>query len=680
MKKIGSLLGIFLMLCMMFGCKKEMGDEMELLPVVAEFFCYEVSESVDAIAVDENGILYTTTYIETEEIIRDEVTGEWTEEIQRICVYDLDGTCLETVDVVMGNGTMQAMLIENDKLYAILHRTSEGVTLYEVDITTWAVTKLANLEEYSMVERLVPIGDYFYFLGNSELVNDKEYTLHPDVYSYTYSGEVIGRMDRTEENLMIEFLNVDFPIDIFKTKEDTLMIYQYTQEQGFGFLEFYPQELILQEAGWKKDAMALNNFSMCEDGYLCINEGNLYYGTVDGKEAQLSTRGALLRNPVIYVKGFAFYLNLKERSVERITVTDILKDNREIHFLTHETNVDMPFGCGYQMKQESMNMEAFALKLLAQDSDFDMYLFSSRDSNSYNMKENGVFYPLNEVKWVEQYLNACFPYIKEIATNEEGDIWMLPVKLMIPGLLYDKIYSKKQEIDFSTMNFSEFLLLTGQMKEKESEKVNNSIYLMVEAFFQQYIKQYESFDTELFRIYAEEIHTLYEKQGEWNNSQIIPIRNNGILQGTIPEFLYQYTLYTKDWIRYVGVVEELQEFDRIGIVPLPSISEETKNIGTLTFLAVNPQSENLKATLEYISTFARYMMQQENTLLLADETMYTDNAFMKACYELYANGEVYFAMDSEIYWNDFWKYLEDDMELEDLVKEIERKRKMYVEE
>ena len=39
-----------------------------------------------------------------------------------------------------------------------------------------------------------------------------------------------------------------------------------------------------------------------------------------------------------------------------------------------------------------------------------------------------------------------------------------------------------------------------------------------------------------------------------------------------------------------------------------------------------------------------------------------------------------FTTDSPNYWNDFWKYLEDDMELEDLVKEIERKRKMYVEE
>ena len=34
----------------------------------------------------------------------------------------------------------------------------------------------------------------------------------------------------------------------------------------------------------------------------------------------------------------------------------------------------------------------------------------------------------------------------------------------------------------------------------------------------------------------------------------------------------------------------------------------------------------------------------------------------------------------QIYWNDFFEYLEGNIELEKMIEEIERKRKIYVEE
>ena len=35
-------------------------------------------------------------------------------------------------------------------------------------------------------------------------------------------------------------------------------------------------------------------------------------------------------------------------------------------------------------------------------------------------------------------------------------------------------------------------------------------------------------------------------------------------------------------------------------------------------------------------------------------------------------------MDSNVYWKDFWNYIYGEMELEELVEGIERKRKIYV--
>ena len=108
------------------------------------------------------------------------------------------------------------------------------------------------------------------------------------------------------------------------------------------------------------------------------------------------------------------------------------------------------------------------------------------------------------------------------------------------------------------------------------------------------------------------------------------------------------------------------------------MSENIGNIGTVTLLAVNPNSKNLEFTLEYISAFCKYMMDQKDTFMLADETLYTDSPIIKEYYEVFKDGTVAFEMDSDIYWNDFWDYLNGEIELEEMIKEIDRKLRIYV--
>ena len=116
----------------------------------------------------------------------------------------------------------------------------------------------------------------------------------------------------------------------------------------------------------------------------------------------------------------------------------------------------------------------------------------------------------------------------------------------------------------------------------------------------------------------------------------------------------------------------------IGVSGMPKMSKDMGNVGTVTLLAVNPEAKNLEFTLEYISAFCKYMMDQKDTFMLKDETLYTDTPIIKEYYEVFKDGTVVFAMDSDIYWNDFWDYVEGNMELEEMIKEIERKRAIYV--
>ena len=356
MKKILIVLQLTVLILLLSGCKEKTDHKIETLNIPSDLFTYEETKEAEAIAVDENGLLYTATYKKTEKD-----SSDLEEDEQRICVYDLDGTCIEQVDVTMGNGTMQVMLIEEDTLYCVVPHVEKGMVLFAVDINTWEVEEVAELWEYHFVNRLVHIGDYFYMLGESELAEDKTYILHPDVYSFYYSGETVGRISIKAEEPQMEFLGVDFPVDMYKTKEDTLVVYQYTEENGFGFLEFNPKEDTLEEVGFKKSSTSLFGFSSCEEGYLFVKNEMLYYGTVEGMEAQIDINPVFLgSDPISYTKGFAFYLNQigDKNIVERVGIADVLKENREIRLLMSGSGIQEPYGHGYQ----SQNLEPILLK------------------------------------------------------------------------------------------------------------------------------------------------------------------------------------------------------------------------------------------------------------------------------------------------------------------------------
>ena len=144
---------------------------------------------------------------------------------------------------------------------------------------------------------------------------------------------------------------------------------------------------------------------------------------------------------------------------------------------------------------------------------------------------------------------------------------------------------------------------------------------------------------------------------------------------TMVDFYYDYCVYQWELHRYKDAVGD---WDAIGMTSMPKMEEGMANVGILTFLMVNPQSENLEDALQYISDFSKYMLKQKDSFLLADETTYTDTPFTKDCYDVYANGAIQFEMDFSIYVDQLLAYADGEMTLEDMVAEMERRRKVYV--
>ena len=236
----------------------------------------------------------------------------------------------------------------------------------------------------------------------------------------------------------------------------------------------------------------------------------------------------------------------------------------------------------------------------------------------------------------------------------------------------------EQEIDFSAMDYREFIAFTEKAELETPEKITN-VKTIVE-FFKQYLSVEDSFDTELFRRNAKQLKSLYQIAGKYITASIMPISKNGVVQGDLPKFFYEYMFSRSSLLHYAENVEQLGDLENVGMMAVPKVSKEVKNVGTCTFFAVNPQSDNLEATLSYLSTLCTYLMTQQDFFLLADESMYSDNSLIKEYYKLYEEGAIYFQMDEEVYIHVFMQYLEDEIELEEMIKEIERKREIYTKE
>lgn len=157
-------------------------------------------------------------------------------------------------------------------------------------------------------------------------------------------------------------------------------------------------------------------------------------------------------------------------SILQFHLKDVKCENKTLHYITAKTEVSEPFGCGYEMERSVLEMDKFALKVMALDKDFDVCFVDSDDSFSYNLRENGVFYPLNEIEGVQEYLDACFPYVRDAATDRNGNIWMLPLTVDICGLLVskeatDEILIKKD------MTYEEYCSAYEALSEEEKKVV-----------------------------------------------------------------------------------------------------------------------------------------------------------------------------------------------------------------
>lgn len=333
--------------------------------------------------------------------------------------------------------------------------------LYSSDIETGDTVEVCDFEGIAHVYKIAAVGDRLYWLGQSEEFRPFSEMLYPNEGGYvncSENGNVFGCID-ISTGVCTE-INISHPV-AFSERNGRIVIYAYEEDKGYYFYDNEAEKVICytNKLGQLSDFDIINdNNDFVFKDYDGSFGDSLAFSGMDGESgviqlddglwpSQFSSEGDYLcvqAAPTMTAMGsnekiYKYMINIStaDPPLRVITASDIIKQ-------------DPLFSCGFQIKTDSLTQESFSLTVLSLDKDYDMAMMSSSESYSAEIKDKGSFYPLNDIPGVEEYINRCFPSIKEAAADKNGDIWMLPISVDIPVLIYNEENCADKGIFFSS--------------------------------------------------------------------------------------------------------------------------------------------------------------------------------------------------------------------------------------
>ncbi len=651
--KRGLLSGILLFVLLCCGCGKEELEEnrknfSELISV------YPEEKMVMAYTADQEGYVYT---VSTQD-------GKYN-------LYQYDENQKLSFQYVFDDsiGNIHALSVENGTIYFAAERTFEqGILIFSLFMETKEIKSLAKYDFFDTVRqmflqdgRLYLLGARNYSLNAQKLGGNDGYYFCEDklIYYVLEEGESYG-------------VEIKYPINMAFTENGKLMVHAYVDKEGYQMLEYDPvQDSIKSIAAFEN--YQIGQFAVCNDGKNIIycydkNSRGLVLAPLSNlnDEAELCTFQQIASPAdikVFYQNGKVYLLN-RNYNVMSFPLADLYHENKTIRYIAPGFQIDAPYGCGYMMQREELSEDKFVLKILAQDTDYDLCLIDTINYKSYDLKKNDMFYPLNDVPGVEEYLDQCFPYVKEAATKEDGTIWMIPVAVYMPGLVVQEDTLKELGVPLRRdMTWLEFASMLASIPKENQELLLISRTVCSMLFFQQYFQRYHSIDQEAFRQNAAALQTIDP------DLKFLSYRED-------KRFLFYYCRYVFEYTS--SALRELYYGEDAKIYPMPRLSStDHTNTATCILLAVNPASDRLQETLSYISDYVNWQMSEKEAPLFFKEPVPEPGSFDEEIYTLYQNGEIAFTLDHEAYINGFYDMLDGKKSLEDYIDETEQKLKIY---
>lgn len=657
------------------GCK-----HVEVEPVAAlqdVWTEYKLTENMIAYTLDEEGNLYTLEWdmtvtagqadrmqkalagLTAEELAQmtpEELEALMSEEEDShfIRKYNAQGECILSVAVDSGaTSYVKTMAVQDGTVYFVAYITGNKTsTLYSCCLETAELTVVKELPYLKIVLRIIPMGDCLYLLGT----NVEGYGGPTDSRKYKHSGEKIFCYSLSEDRF--EELGIEEPLDMCPAEDGKFCIYAHIGEE-FGLL-LYDTSRDTMTVLAKTEEYKMHYVAYCSEQqaviYMSLSRGLvLSYFTDLDVECELYPDFGFQDNNICCVNGNVAVKTSAENTVIQFPLAQVKCENRTIRYIRPEMWGIDPFGCGYEIQHTELTQDKFALKVMALDKDFDLCYVNSYGSFGYSMKEYGVFYPLNDIPRIQEYLDACFPYVKEAATDVDGNIWMLPIAVDIPGVVVKKD-ATDEVILKENMTYEEYCREYEALSPEEKKWAIAPDYY-AEKFINHYILDRGTIDTEEFRNILQSM-----------------AKNSGTQQENTEDMYYR-AWEERDYRAY----GTLQYGEDATVFAEAKLTADSKNAGTCQFLAVNPYSDNLEETLQYITTLVAYMLEKEDAPLFFANREVADTNYERTLYELYENGAIVFSVDADVY-EAYEDVFDGSLTVEDFVTEAESGVKIFLNE
>ena len=645
-KKYVSLLLVSLLFTFCIGCSNKTDHDRAAFE--QKIVSYDIDD-LDEYSVDENGNLYAIT----------SVTGNNNELIYTLNKYDFDGVLIYSRSIEELEN-VNSIVAADGVIYFTTASLNDNVAcniLYCYDEESSVVNRLSVFEQFEYVKQLIYCKDKIFILGD-------RFDTHAEQLVYYSIGEAMSYE-----------LGIEQPISM-ALEEETIMILADLANEGYCMLNYQPDKDELKVVA-RFDGQKFDQFAVCDAGTKVIyTYDDNSRGIVLSKLNELDVEAEIYSEQILDMEGLGlYYWNDQVYAVDynkklfRFSLSDVEQEAKVITYLSPGYQQYEPYGCGYAMRRLELDYDQFALKVLAQDQDYDLCIVNSSYDNSYNFRKNGSFYPLNDIDGIDEYLDQCFPYVKEAAINQENDIWMLPIQVEIPGFVVSTEVCEQIPLVFrNNMTYEEFSTAISQMSEEDWARTSANAYTLNASFLEQYFNRNVSVDTELFR----------------SQIPILQFLNKQMPQAlSVSDYFYENEfafVYCNNQSMYELTYQKSINKENLMVYGMPKLNSADKDTGRCIYLAVNPNSKNLKDTLKYLESWIQYQLQREDRPLYMQSDNVEQDSFSTSLHQLYQNGEIAFQIEYDLYEEGFFHLVEEKEEIENYITETDRKLNTYFNE
>ena len=668
-----------------------------------DLFTYSNQESKSynsfkCFTVDNDGVVYIFgVSAETEETEHGSILVDPT---WQITAYDMHGGALATYELPMPLMGFRSLMCYGDGVIYLAdgefsHRDERFhylvYDLYSYDLQTLELKRLDTpsniLTAYNAVKKLAYLDGKLYILGILEDYITDEYDIYSytnnidgmeiDVYRYQYDGRVLAAYDIESETFEIVF---DDLIENFSpTPDGKIMICARDPQENDGwgmsyFQEIDPETMSLGDRVYRGieqiTTFATDGYGVLYDaliGPMTAPSGNLKYWPL-GEDTGIiimtsggGMGGGVAHQPdaILYHNGFTFYLSSGNRKTELMRIRNSIKIAHPIKVIGTHVSGDIPRE-GHNIHFAALGHDEFALSVLAGGTAYDLAYVSSRQDFAYNLRDKGSFYPLNDVPGIQEFLDKCHPYIRDAATDKNGDIWMLPISINVEAVIYHEANCKKAGINFS--NAAAVYDIIDSVNRGTAFDEGNYFFdknTLLQKSMAKYIRAGTKLDAPAFRQTAESLKAFMPGEPALGGHGFNVVQDND-------DFLFMN-----------GVVQtsaSIVNRDDLYVVPLTGT--DGVNSADCVFLCVSPDSDKLERTLDYISAVCYYLADKADNFMLTD--MPITSGYAKRLHALYQDAVTDFNVSDEVFADDFNKYLNGQITLDQLIKEAGRKLAMYL--